>query len=198
MPADLACLCSRWLFPGPISAGFPPCELIAVRARLPVLASGSFPVAAALQASHTTPPCGEQCKLFCGRFLPQSASSVSQPLSRVASRTPARPVCHVVPLASLADRHDVVSVCVTLPHADAPAVSARPGVPRQHSQTPGLVSGVTVSSLVGVWPCLAPSHANTGRNVSWYSLWHSFAAMRECSVDFRVRDTKSVAAVITR
>jgi len=56
------------------------------------------------------------------------------------------PIGHVVPLATLADSHHVIGVCLPLVAAHAPAVAARPSVTGEHSLTPCPVCLVAVTS----------------------------------------------------
>jgi hypothetical protein len=76
-------------------------------------------------------------------LLASRFASMARPAKRLAIR-------HVVPGTTLANRHNVVCLCVLL--ADSPAGFALPRVPRKHSLTPPPVCLVAVPACRRIWP----------------------------------------------
>ena len=97
-------------------------------------------------------------------------------LASVAPNAKRLAIGNVVPLATIADRHDVVGLgWGTGGAAYHATVSALPGIACQHSQTPCSMSLVCVSPGVGVRPhgFVSPVRtAKAGGAMQWDACWH--------------------------
>ena len=97
-------------------------------------------------------------------------------LASVAPDAKRLAIGNVVPLATIADRHDVVGLgWGTGGAAYYATVSALPGIACQHSQTPRSMSLVCVSPGVGVRPhgFVSPVRtAKAGGAMQWDACWH--------------------------
>ena len=100
-------------------------------------------------------------------LLASRFASMARPAKRLA-------ICHVVPGTTLANRHNVVCLCVLL--ADSPAGSALPRVPRQHGLPPCSVCLVAIAACRRVGPGTIVSpltrRTQTQRPMGGYALRH--------------------------
>ena len=100
-------------------------------------------------------------------LLASRFASMARPAKRLAIR-------HVVPGTTLANRHNVVCLCVLL--ADSPAGLALPRVPRQHGLPPCSVCLVAVAACRRVGPGTIVSpltrRTQTQRPMGGYALRH--------------------------
>ena len=136
------------------------------------LAINTRPCVPLLAVAHAPPPCGvhslhassSTTTVFPGRL---------SPVARDAQRLPVR---QVVPRATLAYGHDVVSLGLLGATAHPAAISARPCVSRQHSEPPCFVGLGAISTGCRVWPggivSLSAGH-QTQRPVDGDAGWHA-------------------------
>lgn len=108
-------------------------------------------------------------------------------LSRVARHAQALPIGQLIPqVRSLADRHDVIGVGLSLLPAHSTARLTLPVVAEQHSLPPREVPRVNVPSLVRVRPgllCRPAVHSHSRRTEARDTLRHmhsAYAFSRDC------------------